>query len=52
LSFGPDGLGKTNQNWIGRSVYPTDPYLTGLVDDFRVYTGALTSEQIASLAAQ
>jgi hypothetical protein len=52
LSFGPDGLGKTNQNWIGRSVYPADPYLTGLVDDFRVYTGALTSEQIASLAAQ
>jgi hypothetical protein len=52
ISFGPDGLGKTNQNWIGRSVYPADPYLTGMVDDFRVYTGALTSEQISNLAAQ
>lgn len=52
LSFGPDGVGKTTQNWIGRSVYAADPYLTGLVDDFRVYSGALTSEQIANLALQ
>ena len=52
LSFGPDGVGKTNQNWIGRSVYAADPYLSGLVDDFRVYTGALTSEEVAQLAAQ
>ena len=52
LSFGPGGLGKTNQNWIGRSVYAADPYLTGMVDDFRVYTGALTAEQVSTLAAQ
>jgi len=52
LTFGPGGLGKTNQNWIGRSVYAADPYLTGMIDDFRVYTGALTAEQVATLAAQ
>lgn len=52
MSFGPSALGKTAQNWIGRSVYATDPYLSALVDDFRMYTGALTAEQVAELAAQ
>ncbi len=52
LTFGPDSLGDTNQNWIGRSVYAADPYLTGQIDDFRVYSGALTAGQVADLAAQ
>ena len=52
VPFGADSLGKTNQNWIGRSVYAADPYLSGLVDDFRLYTGALTAAQVAALAAQ
>jgi Concanavalin A-like lectin/glucanases superfamily len=51
LTFGPDSLGDTTQNWIGRSVYAADPYLTGQVDDFRLYSGALTSAQVADLAA-
>lgn len=51
MAFGPDALGDTSQNWIGRSVYVADPYLTGLVDDFRLYSGALTSDQVAALAA-
>ncbi len=52
VSFGPDSLGDTNQNWIGRSVYAADPYLTGQIDEFRVYSGALTAAQVADLAAQ
>lgn len=52
MSFGPSALGKTNQTWIGRSVFATDPYLSALLDDFRMYTGALTAEQVAELAAQ
>ena len=52
LTFGSNALGATNNNWIGRSSYATDPYLSGLVDDFRIYTGALTAEEIAELAAQ
>jgi hypothetical protein len=51
MTFGPDSLGDTNQNWIGRSVYAADPYLTGQVDDFRLYSGALTSDEVAGLAA-
>jgi hypothetical protein len=52
ISFGSDELGKTTQNWIGRSVYAPDPYLSGLVDDFRIYEGALSAEEISELAAQ
>jgi hypothetical protein len=52
LEFGPSALGKTNQNWIGRSVYAADPYLSGQVDDFRIYSGALSTEQVADLAAE
>lgn len=51
MTFGPDSLGDTTQNWIGRSVYAADPYLTGQVDDFRLYSGALTSAQVAALAS-
>jgi hypothetical protein len=52
LTFGINALGATNKNWIGRSAYTADPYLSGLVDDFRIYTGALTAEEVAELAAQ
>lgn len=49
MSFDSAALGKTNQNWIGRSVYAPDPYLTGSVDDFRMYAGALTEAEIGEL---
>jgi hypothetical protein len=52
VSFEAGALGKTNQNWIGRSVYAADPYLTGLVDDFRIYTGALTADEVSELSDQ
>jgi hypothetical protein len=52
LPFGISALGATDKNWIGRSAHATDPYLSGLVDDFRIYTGALTAEEVAELAAQ
>jgi hypothetical protein len=50
MTLAPRDLGQTHQNWIGRSVYPTDPYLSALIDDFRFYLGALTSEEVAELA--
>lgn len=52
ISISSDALGATNQNWIGRSVYAADPYLSGLVDDFRIYSGALTPAEVSELAAQ
>jgi hypothetical protein len=48
ISLTPASLGATTQNWIGRSQYPADPYLNGLVDDFRIYSGVLSPTEIAS----
>jgi autotransporter-associated beta strand protein len=45
------GLINATNNFIGRSQFPGDPYLNGRVDDFRIYNGALTAEQIATLYA-
>jgi hypothetical protein len=43
-------LGRTTQNWLGRSQYSADPYFNGRLQDLRVYSGALTAEQVAALA--
>ena len=49
INVTPAALGNTTQNWIGRSQYSADPYLNALVDDFRIYRGALNPGEIASL---
>jgi hypothetical protein len=51
MTLTPADLGATNQDWIGRSQYPADPYLNGSVDDVNVYSQALSGSQIAALAA-
>jgi hypothetical protein len=51
MLFSPFRLGGTSQNWIGRSQTSTDPYFNGVVDDFRLYWGALTGAQIGALSA-
>ena len=35
-------------NFIGRSMFNADPFLTGAVDEFRIYQGALTASTVAS----
>lgn len=56
MTLAPADLGTTNQNWIGRSTFTgdagTDPYLDGMVDEFRFYSGALTATEIQGLAAR
>lgn len=52
MTVKPSDVGKTHQNWLGRSVFATDPYLNGWLDDFRVYSGALTEEQVVELAEE
>ncbi len=52
MTLGPKDLGSTPQNWIGRSSYSTDPYLSASVDEFRIYSGALTAQEVAQLASQ
>ena len=49
LRLAPFRLGHTTQNWLGRSQYPNDPYFKGQIDDFRIYYGALSAEQISAL---
>jgi fibronectin type 3 domain-containing protein len=48
--FQPFQLGATVNNWIGRSQYPADPYLNGQVKDFRIYHGALSANDVYTLA--
>ncbi len=50
MDFPPFQIGNTSRNWIGRSQFPDDPYLNGKVDDFRIYDGVLTAEEVAALA--
>jgi fibronectin type 3 domain-containing protein len=49
MTLNPSGLGITNLNYIGKSQF-SDPYLNGLVDDFRIYGRALTATEINTLA--
>jgi hypothetical protein len=37
----------TNYAFIGRSFFTADPYLPASVDEFRIYSGALTPAQVA-----
>jgi fibronectin type 3 domain-containing protein len=50
MTFKPSGMGSTTQNYLGKAQYP-DPYFNGAIDDFRIYTSALTSGEIGILAA-
>jgi hypothetical protein len=42
----PSDLGVTTQNWIGRSEYDGDPYFNGSIDDFRIYSRALSGSEV------
>ncbi|MGN6807079.1 MAG: LamG domain-containing protein, partial [Trinickia sp.] len=48
--FAPWRIGETAQNWIGRSQFSADPYFSGSIDEFRIYRGAMSADQIATLA--
>jgi hypothetical protein len=50
LTLKPSDMGSTTQNWISRSQFSGDPYLNGIVDEFRIYTRALTASEISVLA--
>jgi hypothetical protein len=51
LALAPFRMESTGQNWIGRSQFAADPAFNGLVDDFRIWRGALDAAAIAALAA-
>ena len=45
----PARLGNAENNWIGRSQNPAEPYFSGLVDDFRIYQRGLAAAEIGEL---
>ncbi|HEV2783720.1 MAG TPA: beta-L-arabinofuranosidase domain-containing protein [Actinophytocola sp.] len=49
ITLRPASLGGT-QNYLGRSQYAGDPYLSGQLDDFRIYSRALSASEISALA--
>jgi hypothetical protein len=51
MTLTPSSLGNTTLNYIGKSQFSGDPYLNGIVDDFRIYGVALSPAEIAQLAS-
>ena len=51
MTLKPASLGNTTRNFIGRSQFAADPYLNGLVDDFRIYNRALDAAEVSGLVA-
>src|SRR5262249_6733373 len=50
MTLPPSSLATTNQDWIGRSQFG-DPTLNAAVDDFQVYSHALSAADVATLAS-
>ncbi len=47
----PADLGMTGRTWLGRSQYSSDPFFDGSIDDFGIFSRALTPAEIAELAS-
>ncbi len=50
MTLKPSDLGVTTNNFIGKSASISDPALSGKVDEFRIYNGAINTGDIALLA--
>jgi hypothetical protein len=46
LTLTPSSLGKTGNNWIGRSQF-RDPFFKGSFNEFRIYNTTLSAEEVA-----
>ncbi len=49
MTLNPTSLGNTTQNYLGKSQF-ADPYLNGKIDDFRIYSRALSGSEVSALA--
>ena len=45
FTFTPAAVGATVNDWLGRSQY-NDPYFYGSIDEFRIYSAALSAQQV------
>jgi len=50
MTLKPSSLGSTANNYIGKSQW-SDPYLNGVIDEFRIYNVPLSSAEIAATYA-
>ncbi len=50
VTLHPSSLGTTTLNYLGRSQWSGDPYLNGAIDDFRIYSRALTASEVVAIA--
>ena len=50
ITLNPSSLGNTTNNWLGRSEF-SNPYLSGAIDEFRIYSMALSPAEIAATDA-
>ncbi|HKI68642.1 MAG TPA: LamG domain-containing protein, partial [Verrucomicrobiae bacterium] len=50
MTLNPSSLGRTSNNYLGKSQWP-DPYLDGQIDEFRIYSVALSASEIAATYA-
>jgi fibronectin type 3 domain-containing protein/regulation of enolase protein 1 (concanavalin A-like superfamily) len=49
IALNPADLGTTTLNYLGKSQF-NDPYLNGSLDDFRLYSQAMSASQITELS--
>jgi hypothetical protein len=49
LSLRPSALGDTPQNYLGRSAFTTTAYADMMLDDFRIYRRALSTDEVAAI---
>jgi len=49
MALNPSDLGNTTNNYIGRSQWTNDPYLSGNVDKFYIYNRALSVAEVTTL---
>ena len=50
IALNPSDLGVTTQNYLGKAQF-NDPYLNAALDDFRLYSQALSASEIALYAS-
>ncbi|MEA3211405.1 MAG: rhamnogalacturonan endolyase [Chthoniobacter sp.] len=50
MTLKPSDLGSTALNYLGRSQFNADPYLNAALDDFRIYSRALSASELTALA--
>lgn len=51
VDIAPFQFGRTTNNWLGRSQFAADPYLAASLQDFRIYSRALSATEVLGLTA-